>query len=589
MVPTLPSLSLALLVSFLATIGTAEAGYGFLARMNRDAVAQELLTELTALLGHGRSHERLAYLTDALRPMYMALPKKEGGGVDESVARYALNRYFLTHRGWHITGIASDGERWNASSSTAMLNSKMPSFIIDLVEQHVVRKRLGLEELAVLAATVEDLIHSDALELLTMAYEVHNFSMQEALGNEEEEDLVIRTFVLFFTMPWTQGPHNDTSKVHKLLRAAYKNNPGWNDSMMWVEDLKGAIKYQDRGEHNPFSKRQGYFADYPSMVHFVEQIIDGFGVFQDIQCKGLKNTLVDLEMQERSDGRVLLANFYAPTLKGVHQFFNESPEYLKSLGALDERDPKQPSVIVPNYMYGPNFCLATENSPFRSFCCIDQCNVLMESLEQSIAHPVASPGFIAELVAALPSDSVAAPRNLSGSLRHKLDTIAEQHSGYVPLHGRLFAQWMSHAFPNECPQPRAAGVTDPLLTWDQWRQDRNTSAGAPKEVMQQFVDSAAETERAEDQGEASMLWTDEEELITSIDLQRLGGARAEQRRGQGSWMHVVLPCLAMCGAAGSLTAILLESVRTSISLLRPQVCKGTEARDGRLPRSVHTI
>merc|ERR1719384_1041018 len=38
----------------------------------------------------------------------------------------------------------------------------------------------------------------------------------------------------------------------------------------------------------------------------------------------------------------------------------------------------------------------------------------------------------------------------------RLGEIAEHHDGYVHLHGRLFAQWMHHAYPRECHFPSTA-------------------------------------------------------------------------------------------------------------------------------------
>merc|ERR1719413_222807 len=80
---------------------------------------------------------------------------------------------------------------------------------------------------------------------------------------------------------------------------------------------------------------------------------------------------------------------------------------------------------------------------------------------------MASPGRIAELVAGLPSDTVDAPRNLSEPLLSRLGEIADHHNGLVPLHGRLFAQWLHHAYPLECPYPHEAGTTNPSA----WTQD----------------------------------------------------------------------------------------------------------------------
>merc|ERR1719343_154639 len=354
--------------------------------------------------------------------------------------------------------------------------------------------------------------------------------------------------------------------------------------MLWVEDLKQTMKYEHRAERNPFSHEEVYFGDYPSMVRLAEQIIDGFGVFQDLQCRELKNTLMELEDRERNDGRVLLANFYGPYMKGAHEFFIERPEYLKQLGSLDDSDPIRPSVIVPNFLYGRQFCLATDND-FQSFCCVDQCNVLMESLERSIAHPVASPGLIAKLVADLSTDTVDAPRTLSGSLRRKLDLIAEQNGGHVPLHGRMFAQFLHHAFPNECPQPRAPGVTEAPMTHDEWAASRNTSSVVSKKVMRELMDGAAEKKHAASSGEASLLWTEEEELLTSLDFARFSNTTAKSRQGQEeSVLRSMLRLIAMCAAVTSSIAILMKQVRSSASLLLPRDVKGACSHAGYLPR-----
>merc|ERR1719282_70573 len=358
--------------------------------------------------------------------------------------------------------------------------------------------------------------------------------------------------------------------------------------MVWLEDVKEIVRHQDRGVHSPFSSRQEDFRDFPSMVHLAEQLIDGIGTFQDIECKALKHQLMELEDQDRNDGRVRLSKFYRTYMAGGSGVFSESPEYLKHLGALDESDPKRPSVIVPNFIYARSNCLAT--SGFHSLCCIDECNRLMETLERSVEHPVASPGSVAELVAALPSDAVAAPRNLSGSLRRKLDRIAEQHSGLVPLHGWMFAQFMHHAFPTECPNPRAPGAEVPM-TGEEWREVKNTSMRASQDVMRQLADLAEEDTDAEGhQGlnEATMYWSDEEELVTNLDLERLGAPRTTKWDTQESLLCRATRLVAMCAATWSLFSILSRSVGATWSALRLQRSEGAAYGEG-LPRCLGEV
>merc|ERR1711920_878527 len=238
------------------------------------------------------------------------------------------------------------------------------------------------------------------------------------------------------------------------------------------------------------------------VIEVVQELNEHMGAFQNIECRSLKAGLADMEI--RSTGRVLLSDFYREGLQGNKFLFVEHVDYLRTLGALDERDP---SVIIANYLASPANCLVSTS--FHSVCCFDECEGLMGHLERSIAAPTASPGRIAELVAGLQSDSVDAPRNLSASLMSRLGEIADHHDGSVPLHGRLFAQWMHHAYPLECPYPHAAGTTQPL-TPDEWLIESGASnMGAPKAEREIYMAAGAPSQEKADE----LPWMAVEELV----------------------------------------------------------------------------
>merc|ERR1712182_10308 len=73
----------------------------------------------------------------------------------------------------------------------------------------------------------------------------------------------------------------------------------------------------------------------------------------------------------------------------------------------------------------------------------------------------ATPAQLRAMVAALPSRSMQANRSLSSWLLARLDEVAKHHGGHIPLHGRLFAQWIHYAYPRECPYPHVAGAIAP--------------------------------------------------------------------------------------------------------------------------------
>merc|ERR1719454_2762182 len=92
------------------------------------------------------------------------------------------------------------------------------------------------------------------------------------------------------------------------------------------------------------------------VIDEVQELNDRLGAFQDIECRSLKAGLADMEY--KNTGRVLLSDFYRAGLKKEFLFI-EHVDYLRKLGALDESDPKHPSVIITNYLAGPANCLAS--------------------------------------------------------------------------------------------------------------------------------------------------------------------------------------------------------------------------------------
>merc|ERR1740121_1961931 len=115
------------------------------------------------------------------------------------------------------------------------------------------------------------------------------------------------------------------------------------------------------------------------------------------------------------------------------------------------------------------------------------------------------------VVSNLESDTVEAPRNLSSVQLSRLGAIAELHGGQVPLHGRLFAQWMHHAFPRECPFPHMSGSTS-ALSHEEWH--KSTGGDNPLATKEEMQRRAAELEAmAPLQDLRALPWTDVEELL----------------------------------------------------------------------------
>jgi hypothetical protein len=290
----------------------------------------------------------------------------------------------------------------------------------------------------------------------------------------------------------------------------------WSETQKFAQGIRNRIL-----EDVAFDERN----TWETNLRIVEEIAERHGRWQDQDCHVLKGMLMDLETP--GSGRVRLDNFYRSRLDNKSWNFVESVPYLRQLGALDESDPKQASVIITNYLTSPSNCVSS--SKFYSVCCIDQCEQLLSVLEQRIADPYATPAQVVGLISTLPSDTVQAPRILSGALTQRLEEIAKLHDGRIPLHGRLFAQWMHHAYPHECPFPHVSGTTNPL-TPEKFMTSihgHNPLEVGEDEIRRLVEESSLADSTLDIQSQTLLPWHAEEELfVSSPELPKAESANA---------------------------------------------------------------
>jgi len=229
-----------------------------------------------------------------------------------------------------------------------------------------------------------------------------------------------------------------------------------------------------------------------------------------------------LEVEDTSvggAGRVRLSDFYGKALNDGKWQFSESASYLRELGALDESDPSNLRVIIPNYLSAPSNCVAS--SAYYSVCCLDECESILASLEEKIAAPHASPEVIIETVSTIASATVSSNRAIAPWLRTRLYEVAAHHGGYVPLHGRLFAQWLHYAYPRECQFPHVAGTINPqrpedilAANPDETINDIAMTEEQMKQTISEALPPKKRTPGAEiDIAEESGMWRLDEELV----------------------------------------------------------------------------
>lgn len=443
--------------------------------VSEEDISTSLLSEVENTLGTGATN-KLSQMEELLRPIVVALPKNEHGNLGHMAVRYALHRLFVQRHGWVIKGLGTDVRRDTPPSLDGVLKDQVPAYIQDMFEKRLAGKGLSLHELATLGATIEHLIHNEAVGRLGAVFNVFSLPVTSLLSEAEATE-VLDTYMMAYILG------EDLSNM--TLTAARENNLDMPDIFLAWRDTQKFVDGVRKNLAGDLDK-----LDFAVLARIVEAVGEQFGTFQDTECRQLKNKLV--KMEYRGTGRVKLSDFYKPVVDGSWQF-QESVGYLRQLGLLDESDPEQPSVMLSNYVNSQSNCIAS--SGFYSVCCKDECEGLLGQLERKINASEAKPAAIAGLVWKMPSSTVSAPRDVSASLFQRLEDIAAGNGGMVPLHGRLFAQWMHHAYPRECPYPHISGTTSALSPEEWMDQSGNESTATEEEVQRYLVPAASVTDK----------------------------------------------------------------------------------------------
>jgi len=463
------------------------------ATMTRNSVEQVLALELSSL-----TSPKARGMIEELRPLFVAMPKNQHGKLEPPVVRYALHRYFAQKHGWHLKGLEAAGRAWNESSPMSITKDQAPALIQDLFEQRVHGEGLDLNDLSAFAATMSDLVRAEIASDLQHLYEsrVGDSPLSRSLFEKKVLEVFLVAFVNgFHSEEWEYG--QDKADVESTF-------VGWEDLVMWAGDLHRSFAFFQQSRKNPFVK----VLSFEDNLEFMEELVHKFGSFQKTECSNLKEQL--LAMEEHGSGRVRLSSFWSGARSDTWPF-REGLEYLRDLGALDETHPQMPTVIIPNYLHGKSNCM--DPSDFYDVCCIDECEKIMAEVEGRIAGPLGSPGRLAEIVSSLPSESVEAPRNLSSAMLGRLEQIASHHNGQVPLHGRLFAQWMHHAYPRECPLPHTSGTTNPQTPGDWIEAQNKETVDASMEDIEEHLARSSDTQHVVLTD--VMHWSMDEELVAA--------------------------------------------------------------------------
>eukprot|EP00928_Gymnodinium_smaydae_P011818 TRINITY_DN14325_c0_g2_i2.p1 TRINITY_DN14325_c0_g2~~TRINITY_DN14325_c0_g2_i2.p1 ORF type:complete len:610 (+),score=137.84 TRINITY_DN14325_c0_g2_i2:197-1831(+) len=435
---------------------------------------------------------RTERLEAALLPLFKIASNDVNGRVDANAARYLLHRLFANRHGWFVNALEAHDVNTSASQVGQALYGSGESF--------------SLRQIARFAAALETLVHAENIKRLQQVFSLHDYSRDKAYDEHSAKKVIEAYMVYFLTIALPDEPFDDLLEYCERI-------PEWPDTLLFVEEVRKNVVDREEG---------GFMSLWNLTLQVVEEIGERYGKWQNKQCVELKSKLMQMELP--GTGRVPLSNFWKPFLKDERWPFVESVETLETMGALDNREPEHPFVIIPNYVYSTNNCLA--GSTYYDVCCLNECETILGEIERQISAPAATPQRLAELLSKLPSSTVEAPRVLPATLLQRLENIASQYQGLVPLHGRLFAQVLHHIYPRECPFPQVSRTN---LVEDERRDMRvEEDARVSQAYVMKFARTALDAKDSNLAATNELPWTEEEEIfLQSLSFDPAGGAASE--------------------------------------------------------------
>jgi len=489
--------------SFAASRGSLRNGGHSNHTVDMTEVELSLQASSRAVLAGGQDKlaNRFASVESSMWQTFQALPKNSWGRLAPRAVRYAVHNYFAKEHGWLIEGLAPHGNQANVSEvhEASILQDKAPALVEALLEVRQNDHGLSLSNVVTMVVVLEQLIFDESVKLLEHSYQLNSHSTTEKVEEHALHD-ILQSYLLLFGL----DVNEDVSEVlqHQALKAELKSSGigGWSDVVTFERDAVWNFEFARKHQTNPFAQHR-YSFEVASQI--VDQMAQDYGKWQNSECRKMKEVLMDLDPV--GAGRIPLSTFYSQPEEATYQF-TESVEYLRKTGALDETVQGSPHVLIANYLLGPSNCVAS--STYYSICCLSECEVIMNELEGKVQAPTASPERLLGLVGNISSSSVDAPRQFTRDMIGKLHDIAQHHEDAVPLHGRLFSQWLHYAFPNECPFPQIVESSIDL-TPNAWLDDKSM---ASEEEKQQHIE--ASFAQSGNMGDFSMAqWTEHEVLI----------------------------------------------------------------------------
>mmetsp|Transcript_16748 Transcript_16748/g.36740 ORF Transcript_16748/g.36740 Transcript_16748/m.36740 type:complete len:573 (-) Transcript_16748:84-1802(-) len=460
-------------------------------------------------VGHGVPEDQMRQIKAQLAPTWKSLPKTPEGNLDRRSLCYVVYRFFKQAYGIVITGLDPEAAFRN-EAELELFGGFAPDYVRNVLQGETAQDGFSIEDGVAMIVMVEHLISDSSRDVLEEVYARRGII--DDLDGEDFTDAMQEYFGIWMLA-------TDPKAKERVAKNLADLRLYFDDWLSIANLVAGAVRtfeqQRDRDVHernglslglslgSRLMERSFSFDDAQAMA---TDLTKGFSALWDTTCQAVTEKLAKLD--SGNTGRVPISTFYKASLAGEWHF-SESLQYLQEQGIIDNSSSWHgPRVIIPNYVQAASNCIAWQEH--FSLCCPSQCEGYMDVLEQAVGAPSATAQQLFALVDELLTEGSDEASPLPQTMRAQLVSIADGNDGQVPLHGRLFAQWLHYVFPYDCPFPHMLGAAKRMTPFE-----FGASAIASKAEMgrtyRKFEDHEnANVTLAEDW---MTLWHHEEELV----------------------------------------------------------------------------
>jgi len=419
------------------------------------AFKDEIMNAMGSLLGCGGEADQghVAAVRNIMMPMWQTIPKAHGNRIDRRSMRYLVHRYFMQTSSLMVKGFEptrpTNDSNWGSAD---ILSQMVPAYVESVLEsQHSTQNGFSLQDVLDMVLTLDQLIFDSESTVLENVYK-HQRKPQHRSLSFQGLVQILDEYMVKWMVDADEETHRILLKNHTFATQVV---PHYKEILKFAEGQIRTFDFKRQQLNAPDAWATRYsFEDAHKVVGGITR---SFQSFWQSECSSMKESLMD--MDKYNTGRVPLAKFYNTAINTDWRF-GESEAFLRELGALDESSSWiGPQVIIPNYLQATSNCIISTSH--YSVCCVAECETLLGELESAVQAPTASPGTILSIVRKMTSQTTLdhdEPAHLDGNMVAQLEQVAKSNGGMVPLHSRLFAQWLHYVFPHECPYPHKNGA-----------------------------------------------------------------------------------------------------------------------------------